>query len=73
MVWCAVTREKVICPDFFEDGNVDGEKYRNMLINYAFPSFTTLRQDYNFQQNVLQHTIQVVREIIWTIKGQTIG
>ena len=29
MAWCAVTGEKVIGPYFFENGNVDGEKYRN--------------------------------------------
>ena len=50
MGWCAVTRENVIGPYFFEDGNADGEKNRNMLINYAFPRFATLRQDYIFQQ-----------------------
>ena len=27
MIWCAVTREKVIGPYFFQDGNVDGAKY----------------------------------------------
>ena len=51
MVWCAVTREKVIGPYFFEGGNVDGEKYRNMLIHYVFPRFATMRQDYIFQQD----------------------
>ena len=51
MVWCAVTREKVISPYFFEDGNVDGEKYRNMLIDYAFPRFATWKQDYIFRED----------------------
>ena len=47
-----VTRGKVIGPCFFEDGNVGGGKYRNMLINYALPRFATLTQDYIFQLDV---------------------
>ena len=51
MVWCAVTSEKDIVPYFFGDCNVNGEKYRNMLIHYEFPRFATLRQGYIFQRD----------------------
>ena len=51
MVWCAIGKEKVIGPYFFENENVNGENYRNMLINYAFPRFASLRRDYIFHQD----------------------
>ena len=35
----------------FENKNVDGENYRNMLINYTFPRFASLRRDYIFRQD----------------------
>ena len=50
MVWCAVAKEKVTGTYFFEDENVNGEKYRNMLIHYAFTSFASLKGDYIFHQ-----------------------
>ena len=48
MVWCTIAKEKVIEPYFFENENVNGEIYRNMLIRYAFPRFASLRGDYIF-------------------------
>ena len=38
-------------PYFFQDENVYGENYKNMLIRYALPRLVSLRPDYNFQQD----------------------
>ena len=43
MGWCAIAKEKVIGQYFFEDENVNGENYRNLLTHYAFPRFLSLR------------------------------
>ena len=51
MVWCAMSKERIIGPYFFENENVSGESYRNMLIHYAFPRLNNLRDDYIFQQD----------------------
>lgn len=51
MAWCAIAKTKVIGPYFFENGNVTGESYRNMLIHYAFPRFASLPDDYIFHQD----------------------
>ena len=51
MVWCPIGEEKVLGPCFFENENFNGENYRNMLINYAFPNFASLRRDYIFHQD----------------------
>ncbi len=51
MVWCTMSKEKVISSYFFQDENFDDENYRNMLICYAFPRFASLRTDYIFQQD----------------------
>ena len=50
MVWCAMRKEKVIGPHYFENENVNGENYRNIVINYAFPRFASLTRDYVFYQ-----------------------
>ena len=36
MVWFAIAKGKVIGPYVFEDENVNGENYRNMLVHYTF-------------------------------------
>ena len=36
MVWCAISKEKVIGPYFFESENVTAQTYRHMLMQYAF-------------------------------------
>ena len=59
MVWCAISKDKVVGPFYFEDGNVNGENYRNMLIHYAFPRFASLRDDYILHRTVLQHIILI--------------
>ena len=51
MVWCAIANTKIIGPFFFENENVTGASYRNMLIQYAFPRFSSLREDYIFMQD----------------------
>lgn len=51
MVWCAISKQRVIGPFFFENENVTGESYRNMLINYAFPRFERNLSDYIFMQD----------------------
>ena len=51
MVWCSIGKEKVIGQYFFENENVNRENYRNMLINYGFLRFASLRRDYTFHQD----------------------
>ena len=51
MVWCAISKTKIIGPYFFESGTGNGSTYRNMLIQYAFPNFARLREDYIFMQD----------------------
>lgn len=51
MVWCAISKDRVIGPYFFENGTVTGELYKNMLSQYAFPRFSRLRPDYIFMQD----------------------
>ena len=64
-LWCAIVKEKVIEPCFPENENVNGENYRNMLINYAFPRFASLRTDYIFHQDVaLPHYSNQVRNYL---------
>ena len=51
MVLCGISKEKVIGPYFFQDQNVNGEDYRSMLIQYAFPRIASIRADYIFHQD----------------------
>ena len=51
IVRCEISKGKVIGPYFFQDQNVNGENYRNMLIQYAFPRLASIRADYNFHQD----------------------
>ena len=51
MEWCAVTKEKVMRPCFFEDESVNGENYRNMIVHFAFTRFAPLKGDYAFHQD----------------------
>lgn len=51
MVWCAISKEKIIGPLFFDKGSFTGAIYRYMLIRYAFPRFSELREDYIFMQH----------------------
>ena len=62
MVWCTISKYGVIGPYFFNNQNVRGDTYRNMLIQYAFPKFAALRSDYIFQQDgAPPHYSNVVR------------
>ena len=51
MVWCAISKTKIIGLYFFKSVTVNGSTYRNMLIQYAFPNFARLREDYIFMQD----------------------
>ena len=51
LLYGVLSGKKRLKPKFFGNENVNGENYRNMLINYAFPRFETPRRDYIFQQN----------------------
>ena len=51
IVRCFVAKGKFIGTYFFEDENVSGENYRNMLIHYAFLRFASLRGGYIFHQD----------------------
>ena len=62
MVWCAIAKEKVIGPYFFEDENVNGENYRNMLIHYASTRFASLKgENILHQDGALPHYSNRVR------------
>ena len=45
MLWCGISKEKVIGSYFFQDGNMNGENYRRMLSQYAFPRLASIRAD----------------------------
>ena len=61
IVLCAIGK-KGYRPMFFENENVNGENYRNMLMNYAFPRFASLRRDYIFHHyGALPHYLSWVR------------
>ena len=77
VVWCAIGKEKVIGPYFFENENVTGENYRNVLINYAFPRFESQRKDYIFHQdgarpycsNIVRNYLNCERPSNWIGRG----
>ena len=48
MVWCVISKEKVFGPSFFQNQNMNGENYINMLIQYAFLRLASIRADYIF-------------------------
>ena len=71
MVWCVIGKEKVIGPSFFENENVNGENYRNIQLNNAFPRFVSLWRDYIFHQDGASphysnrfRTIWIVRDLV---------
>ena len=49
--WCAISKQRVIGPSLFENENVTGENYRNVLINFAFLRFKRNLPDYLFVQD----------------------
>ena len=51
MLWCGISKEKDIGPYFFQDQNVNGENYRKMLIEYAFPRLASIRTDFIFHSD----------------------
>ena len=51
VIWCAISKTKIIGPFFFDEGRVTGDTYRDMLNRYAFPCFSELREDYIFMQD----------------------
>ena len=65
MVWCGISEEKVIGPYFFQDQHVNGENYRNILIQCAFPRLASIRANYMFHQDrALAHYSSRVREYL---------
>ena len=69
MAWCAMSEDRIIGPYFFENGNVTGASYRNMLNDYAFPRFQNLRNDYIFQQDgAPAHTFNLVKAYLDTMR-----
>ena len=65
MVCCAIGKEKVLGPYFFENENVNGENYRNMLINFSFLRFAYLRKDSIFELGgALPHYFSRVRNYL---------
>ena len=50
ILWCSISQAKIIERFFFDEGSVTGAPYRNMLIQYVFPRFSELREDYVFMQ-----------------------
>ena len=51
MVWCAISKQRVIGPFLFENENVTGESCRNMLVYYTFTRLERNLSDYIFMQN----------------------
>ena len=49
MVWLGISKEKAIGAYFFQDQNLNGENYRNIIIQYVFPRFASIKADYVFQ------------------------
>ncbi len=80
-VWCAVSKDRVTGPYFFDEEAVTGEYYRNMLQSYALPRLNRLRFPYIFQRDGAppHFTIQT-RSILnnnrsnrWIGRGSEIG
>ena len=51
IAWRIASNEKVVGPYFFEDENVNGKNYRNILIHYAFPRFRSSNENYVLLQD----------------------
>ena len=51
MVWCALSKNEVIGPYFFENGNVTGDSYKRMLRYYLFPKLRNYPENMIFQQD----------------------
>ena len=54
MLWCCISKDRIIRPFEIENGNVTGDTYRNMLIRKVLPRLQTQRLDFVFQQDGAQ-------------------
>lgn len=68
-MWCAVTEERIGRPYFVENLNDTRERYRHMLIRYAFPRFRHLLEVYVFQQDKAPSHYANVVTVNLTSKG----
>lgn len=64
MMWCSISKERVIGSYILKKGNLTGESYRNMLIIYAFPRFVLLREDYFSAEQRSSAQFQVSYDLI---------
>lgn len=51
MVWCAMSKNGIIGPYFFENENVTGTTYKRMLRYFLFPKLRDYPEDMIFQQD----------------------
>jgi transposase len=50
-VWCGLFHDRVIGPFFFQENNINGNIYIDMLENFAFPQLEELQPNVIFQQD----------------------
>lgn len=50
MTWVAASKDLIMGSYIFNNVKITGERYRTMLIHFAFPRFRLLHQDYMFQR-----------------------
>ncbi len=73
IVWCAVSKYRVIGPYFFDEETVTGENYRNMLQRYGLPRLNRLRFPYIFQQDGATSHFLFRQDIYWIILARMDG
>lgn len=65
MVWCALSKNEIIGPYFFENENVTGQSYKRMLRYYVFPRLRNYPEDMIFQQDgAPPHYAVIVRQYL---------
>ena len=64
-VWCALAIDRVIGPYYFDERNVTGESYLNLLNNFFIPMLPDLPSNIIFQQDgAPPHYSRAVRELL---------
>ena len=46
MVWCAIRKNKIVGPCLSKNENVNGNNHKSMPVDFYFPSFNRLKNDY---------------------------
>lgn len=76
-VWCGVHTERVLGPYFFEDDaesalTVNGERYREMLVNFVRPEVENMPEVWWQQDGATAHTARQTIELLRQIFGRRI-